>query len=39
MQIHNINVLNAQIATAVEQQTNVSEKVSGNINQIIQASE
>ncbi len=38
-QIHNINDLNAHIATAVEQQSNVSEEVSGNVNRISHASE
>ena len=37
-QIHSINDLNAQIATAVEEQSSVSEEVSGNVNRINHAS-
>ncbi len=37
-QIHSINDMNAQIATAVEEQSSVSEEVSGNVNRINHAS-
>jgi len=37
-QIHSINDMNAQIATAVEEQSCVSEEVSGNVNRINHAS-
>ena len=38
IQIHNINDLNAQISIAVDEQSTVSEDVSGNVNRISHAS-
>jgi len=38
VQIHSINDMNAQIATAVDEQSSVSEEVSGNVNRINHAS-